>query len=510
MALNNAVESDAVPGRLVRVLPPKPSSDSSCADHLRLLETNPFYAEMVRLALIEKDGPYPASTMLPITKTEHLLYFQRQKIRKRVMFLYEDYEECDSPSSKHVNQLGNSLQSELWKTWFRAKSTTYNVLRKAILLDAMTEVVLGHSWNAKGETNTHAKEIFKRISLMFACRWILLWAGVMKCKFDISKDFRKRLTVLREMAKDKPMFDRNFKMLMSLCNEDDIEKRMQTVYRGCVSMHNRWDCHAKKEDTHKVRQLMEIILMKDMTFRTALYMLTKEADESGRELSYSTKRNIKMSRDRIVAIVLKHFGCISSFDALLETSKLPSKRLSDLKYLAENSCKERAYPLCEEEKEKSLLDRLGLFMHILEHSSKELQEPHAASLVEQLALKATVDHCIRAIESIVDFLTLMPAKESANSRTMSMLSFLEKFMLFIARFDFPTYADDKWKQVCPKFHYFLKQMRSLVVRKKPFCPLRQFFVDVLRDEKHKWNHDCLRRFRDTLIGPAEKPEVQRA
>ena len=506
MALNNAVESDAVSGRLVRVLPPKPPSDSSCADHLRLLETNPFYAEMVRLALIEKDGPYPASTMLPITKTEHLLYCQRQKIRKRVMFLYEDYEECDSPSSKHVNHLGNSLQSEMWKTWFKKTGNLYTVARKAILLDAMTEVMLTRSWNAKGESNTHAKEIFKRVSLMFACRWIFLWAGLTAWKFDISKDFRKRLTVLRETAKDKPMFDRHFEMAMSLCNEDDIEKRMRMVHRACVSMHNRWDHHAKKEDTYKVRELMEVINTKDMIFRSALYITTQVAEESGRELSYAAKRNIKMARDRIVAIVLKHNGWISSFDKLLETSKLPSKRLSDLKHLAENSCKERAYPVCTEKKEKRLLERLSLFMHILEHSSKELHELHAASLVEQLALKATVDHCIRAIESIVEFLTLMPAKESANSRTMSMLSFLEKFMLFIARFDFPTYADDKWKQVCPKFHYFFKQMCSLVVRKKPYCPLRQFFVDVLRDEKHKWNYECLRQFRDALLGPVEKAE----
>ena len=97
MASSNVVEDDTLTCRLVRICPPKPSAENSSVDHLSLL-TRMLYAEMVRFGLIAKNGPYPASTMLPITQTEHRLYMQYQKAKKRILFLCEDYEDEDSPT----------------------------------------------------------------------------------------------------------------------------------------------------------------------------------------------------------------------------------------------------------------------------------------------------------------------------------------------------------------------------------------------------------------------------
>ena len=254
--------------RLVRLIPPPLPADNSSAEHLRLLASNPLYRELVSTAMRAKNGPCPASTMLPITATEHCLYSQREKARKRMVFIFEDYERRLSS----LTQFEHVITAELARTEFSDTKSVYDIAKKGIMLDSMLEVVLSHMWKAVVE-----EYVYRNIFDAFGSRSILVWAALSQFDSSVSRVFRERLIGLKTVVVDKANYEKSFRVLCWLCSNDndadDVDNRMKTVYNMSVSMNRRWDKYAALEDTNHCRKKMDSVYSKDMIVIPALYRL---------------------------------------------------------------------------------------------------------------------------------------------------------------------------------------------------------------------------------------------
>lgn len=266
-------------------------TDDVSGKHLRLCHKNRLYATLVGLIL--QRAP---SNALPVREEEKQLFKTRANSVDKIDRGFRLYEAGTVEAAGQTEGLKHEFSfvaryymKEFEKTRVANELQTTQNFQKMMILDAISETIMKRTWrppefaSPDAQWDEEAEQLYDRICLGIGSRWITMWA-VTWGFLEVRDCFWERFEAYRLSTKHELCFERAFGVVAVLCKEDhpSLSNNLLALF---LPLHNRWKRHAiVNPDTHRSREIMEEILLKDSFLKTALqYTVSEDAVKNSAE-----------------------------------------------------------------------------------------------------------------------------------------------------------------------------------------------------------------------------------